>query len=70
MIYGFGSFMGSGLAAYVTEYYTPYHLFVFSAFMSMMVTISGMCVHDDIETNEYASMKDPIEIQEENQQNL
>lgn len=62
--------MGSGLAAFMTEYYTPYHLFLFCALMSVMVTISGVCVHDDIETNEFAQMKDPIEIQEENQQNL
>lgn len=65
MCFGSGIFFGCAFAAIATEYYTPYYIFFFCTVMSVLITLSSFIISDDIETNEYAQMRDPVEIEEE-----
>ena len=68
MFYGAGVFFGCAYGAFATEYYTAYYIFFLCTLMSFLITFSGFMVSDNIETNEYAQMRDPVEIEEEQRQ--
>ena len=64
MFTGIGLLLGSLFAAFATQFFTPYHVFFLSSLLSCLVTYSGLMANDELETNEYATMRDPLELEE------
>lgn len=63
MFTGVGIFVGSLSAAFATEYLTPYHIFSFTALLALVITYSGFIANEELETNEFATMRDPLELE-------
>ena len=59
MFFGIGTFIGSVVGAYVTENGIPLWGFGFNALICFIITIFGYNTNDSLETNKYASQKDP-----------
>lgn len=56
-------FFGSLFAAFATQYFTPYHVFSFTAIIALVITYSGFIANEELETNEFATMRDPLELE-------
>ena len=63
MFTGVGIFVGSLSAAFATQYLTPYHIFSFTAVLALAITYSGFIANEELETNEFATMRDPLELE-------
>lgn len=55
--YGIGATLGGLVAAVATEYYTPYHAFMFGSLVCFGITIAGFFTSDTIDTNIYANFE-------------
>ena len=56
MFFGVGAAFGSIIVAIATEYYNPFVVFKIGALLTLMVTITGCMLDDQLETNQYARM--------------
>lgn len=54
MFFGIGGIAGSLASAIGTEYYTPFVVYLFGAFIPFLISIAASQLDDEIETNEYA----------------
>ena len=62
IFFGLGAVMGGVASGIGTEYFTPYHLFFFNFIIAALITIAGCFTSKELETNKYATMKDPQEM--------
>ena len=53
---GIGIVIGAFLSAILNQYYSPFHIFYFSAFVAVTISICGFFLSDEFENNQYALM--------------
>lgn len=56
--FGFGSVCGSLIGAVVLANKQPNYAFGVCAFVAVLLTLAGACTSDELETNEFAQVKD------------
>ena len=65
-----GTAIGSVISAVVTKKGVPEYGFGFAAIFQIFVLIAGMLLSDEVETNEFATVKDELLLEYEHQQLL
>ena len=54
IFYGCGYTIGSMLGAVGCQYGNPFFLFQIGAIITFVITLGGICLNDEVETNQFA----------------